>query len=110
MRIDKFSFGNIVINGSKYKQDVFVTNNIIEEKDNSHKITRDDIDKALLYEPEIIIVGRGTNKNVEIPDEIKDILSQNNIKLIEGKTNDVIDTFNKTVNKNKVVGIFHLTC
>ncbi len=110
MRIEKFSFGTVVINGNEYKQDVFVTNDSVEEKENSHKITKDDLDKILLYEPDIVVIGRGTSNNVEIPDEIKVMLAQNNIKLIDGKTPDVIEKFNKLVSKNKIVGILHLTC
>lgn len=110
MRIDRFAFGSIVINGKEHKQDVFVTNDSVEEKESSHNITKDDIDKALLNEPDFIIIGRGTGGMVNIPDEIKGMVVQNNVELIEGKTSDVIKDFNKLKGKNKVVGIFHLTC
>lgn len=110
MRIDGFAFGSIVINGEEHKQDVFVTNDSVEEKESSHIITKDDIDKALLNEPDFIIIGRGTSGMVDIPDEIKGMVVQNNVELIEGKTPDAIKDFNKLKGKNKVVGIFHLTC
>ena len=110
LRIDKFAFGSIVINGKEHKQDVFITDDFVEEKESSHEITKDVIDKALLLEPNSIIVGRGTSGMVIIPDEIRDILAQNNVELIEGKTPDAIEDFNNLKGKNKVVGIFHLTC
>ena len=110
LRINKFNFGSIIINGNEFNKDVFVTNDLVEEKENSHTITKDDVDKALLNEPDFIVIGRGTNGMVEIPDEIRDIVAKNNIELIEGKTNDIIKSFNKLRNNNKIVGIFHLTC
>jgi hypothetical protein len=110
LRIDKFNFGLIIINGKEYRQDVFVTNNSVEEKEGSHTIKKDDIDKALLNEPDFIIIGRGVSGAVEVPDEIRDIVAQNNVELIEGKTGDVIKDFNRLKGKNKVVGIFHITC
>ena|GEM_PF-1492486 len=110
LKIDKFAFGSITINGKEYNKDVFVTNEFVEEKENSHIVTKDDIDKALLNEPNLLIIGRGTSGNVEIPEEIRGILAKNNVKLIEGKTPIVIKDFNKLKGKNKIVGIFHLTC
>ena len=110
MRIEKFSFGSVVIKGRKYNRDVFVTNEFVEERERSHKITLDDIDRALLHEPEIVIIGRGTSGMVEIPDEVRARLAENNVELIEGKTPEVIKEFNKLVGKRKLVGIFHLTC
>ncbi len=110
MRIDKFSFGQIVLKGKKYDHDVFVTNKSVEEKESSHEITRDDIDRALFLEPDLIIIGKGTSGMVEIPEEIKAMVARNKVRLIEGNTPDVIKDFNKLSAKNKIVGIFHLTC
>lgn len=110
LRIDKFSFGKIKVNGKEYRQDVFVTNESVEKRQSSHTITRDDIDKALLIEPDFILIGKGTTGRVEIPEEIRGLVAKNNIELIEGRTTDVIEYFNKLKNKSKIVGIFHLTC
>jgi hypothetical protein len=110
LRIGKFTFGSITIDGREFKQDVFITNNMVEEKESSHTITKDDIDKALIQEPDYIIVGRGTCSRVEIPDEIRDMVDRNRVGLIEGRTVNVIKDFNRLKGKNKVVGIFHITC
>ncbi len=110
MRINKFSFGSITIEGEEYNEDVFVTNDSVEKKEGSHFIGNDVLDKVLINDPDFLIIGRGTNNMVKIPDEIRGILTKNNIKLIDGKTKNMIDEFNKLKAKNKVFGIFHLTC
>ena len=110
MRIEKFSFGSVVINGREFKQDVFVTNDTVEEKESSHTTTKDDIDRALLHEPDYIIIGRGSSGMVEVPDEIRDMVERNRVNLIDGRTGDAIKDFNRLKAKSKVVGIFHLTC
>ncbi|UCG95303.1 MAG: hypothetical protein JSV92_04660 [archaeon] len=110
MRIDRFSFGKIIIDGKEYNTDVFITGNSVEEKESSHTITKDDIDKALIENPDIIIIGMGTTGMVRIPEEIRDIVAKNKIELVEGKTSQAIEDFNKLRGKNKIVAIFHLTC
>ncbi len=110
LKIGRFSFGSIIIDGKEFKQDVFLTNETIEEKESSHIITKDDIDRALLYEPDYIVVGKGTCSRVEIPEEIRDMVNRSGVILIEGSTSDAIKDFNRLKGKNKVVGIFHLTC
>lgn len=99
-----------MIDGKEFRQDVFLTGETVEEKESSHTITKDDIERALLQEPDYIIIGKGTCSRVEIPEEIRDIVESNGIALIEGDTPGAIKDFNRLKSKNKVVGIMHLTC
>jgi len=110
LRIEKFSFGAIRIMGNEYNKDVFVTNDSVHQKENSHHITKDDLDMALLHEPDFLIIGLGTNNMVNFPEEMKGVLKENGVELIQKTTEEAIKDFNKLRNKNKVVGIFHLTC
>lgn len=99
-----------MIDGKEFRRDVFLTNETVEERESSHTITKDDIDRALLHGPECIIIGRGTCSRVDIPEEIRDMVQRNNIILLEGDTEKAVKDFNRLKGKNKVVGIFHITC
>jgi len=110
MRIEKMKFGSIIINGKEYKNDVIVTNTSVSTKESSHTITKEDIEDILLTDPDVIIIGTGTSGKVKVPKEVKVMVESHNKEMIIGKTPEVINDFNRIKTKNKVVGIFHLTC
>ena len=109
VRINKTSFGSITVNGKKFNTDISIdADGIIEEKEKSHKITKEDLENLLLKEPEIVIVGNGQKGLAKITDEGRNFIEKEKTSLIELKTLEAIEYFNKI--KKRKAGIFHVTC
>lgn len=113
--IDSYSFGKIVVNGKKYKNDIILyKNEIIKEvwwRKEGHELSildiKDEIDK---FSPEIIVIGCGKFGVLKVLTETKDYLKKKNIKLVAEKTSKACEIFNKLSVNHKIVGAFHLTC
>jgi len=112
--ITDYQFGQITINGQDYYHDVIVNWQGRVEKwwrEESHKIKPSDIEKALDFKPELIVIGTGESGIAEVLPETQQRIIDEGIGLIIKKTPRAIDLFNENLKKNKkVVGCFHLTC
>lgn len=118
--IDEYRFGSIVIDGEAYDHDVEVRWNgevLKWWRDKGHVFQPQDIERAMNENPEIIILGTGAYGVSEVPQETKELVREENIKLIVDKTEEAIRTFNIIMEKaqeqhieKKVIGLFHLTC
>ncbi len=113
--IKDYRFGVIVVDSETYRRDLIVTNDKVFPnwwRKEGHRLHLEDIQSILEeYVPEVLVVGKGYYGYMVVLDEVKAYLKENNIELIEGKTGNVISTFNKLIEKaRKVVGAFHLTC
>jgi hypothetical protein len=119
--IEEYYFGFIRINGRNYNNDVEVrwTEEVLplffKER---HVIGLDEIKRAIEEKPDTIIIGTGESGLAEVTQEAQEEIEKNGIKLIIDKTEEAIKTFNvlkedseeeKGV-KEKVIGLFHLTC
>ncbi|MCD6367818.1 MAG: hypothetical protein J7L45_01905 [Candidatus Aenigmarchaeota archaeon] len=109
-KITKFKFGEIWINGKKYQNDLILTNDTIESKESSHTVKRDDVEKLLIFDPDVIIIGTGNSGMVKVEDDVVSLLSNENIELKVEKTPEAVKLFNDAVKNKKVAAIFHVTC
>jgi hypothetical protein len=70
-----------------------------------------DLKEVVGFEPEVLVVGRGTSNCMVVPDKTKKLLEEKNIKVIDANTDDACQIFNNLSDDGKkVVGAFHLTC
>jgi hypothetical protein len=120
--IEEYRFGFIKINGIEYANDVEVrwTNEVLalvfKER---HKIGVEEVKRAIEQKPNTIIIGTGESGLAKVTEEAKEKIEKNGIKLIIDKTEEAIKTFNVLKEeseeeeegvKEKVIGLFHLTC
>lgn len=110
MKINNFSFGCIEINGKEYKEDVIVTKDRVKKIERTHTIKKDIMEKALMTENDLVIVGTGKNGMVKVTEEAKRAAREEVGELIIEKTPIAIKNFNSSIRNKRVVGIFHLTC
>ncbi|MCM8833527.1 MAG: MTH938/NDUFAF3 family protein [Candidatus Omnitrophica bacterium] len=114
MKIEKYNFGEIVINGKNYKSDLIILNDRIIEnwrRKEGHCLSFDDLKGILNKEIEIIIIGTGYSGFMEVPDKVLKDIEKLGINVIVEKTKDAVELFNEYVKKNKkVVFALHLTC
>lgn len=119
--IEEYKFGFIRINGKNYDHDVEVrwTDEvlplIIKER---HKIDAEEVKKAVEQKPDTIIIGTGESGLTEVTEKAREEIIRKGIKLIIDKTEEAVKTFNVLKEeseeeegiKEKVIGLFHLTC
>lgn len=126
--INKYVFGLIVIDEQQYNYDVEVysaslnsgvKNKVLKwERETSHLIKPEDVERAVRQKPDIIIIGTGESGVACISIEAQEYILKQDIKLVIDKTEQAVKTFNiidqdsleEEGEKKKVVGLFHLTC
>lgn len=114
MKIEKYDFGEIVVNGKKYTRDLIIFPDKIKEnwwRKEGHSLCIEDLKEVIEYKPEILIIGTGYSGVMEVKEEVIKELERNNIKVIIKKTKEAVNIFNEYTLKNKkVVCALHLTC
>ena len=119
--IDEYRFGQLIIDGKIYNNDVEVRWNdevLLWLRAESHKIRPKDVKRAVEADPEIIVIGTGEEAKAEVDEEAKREIRSKGIRLIIDATDDAAKTFNIIKEESleeegvqaKVIGLFHLTC
>ncbi len=115
MKIDSYDFGQIVINGKEYDLDVVVFPEKVDywTRRESHLLRVEDVWEIVKERPHILVVGTGYSGVMKIKEEVREFLKKNGVKLIEKKSREAVETYNRLVEKEKnkkVVLAIHLTC
>jgi hypothetical protein len=114
MKIDRYSFGEIVIGGKRYTRDVIILQEGVKSnwwRSRSHFLSLEDIKDVLIPPPEILIIGQGDPGLMETGDDVKNFCKNNHIKLYIMPTKEAVDKFNAyRVQGKKVIAALHLTC
>ena len=111
--IDKYSFGNISIRGKKYKSDLIIYENSVNDawwRKEGHNIGIDDIQEVIDKKPDILIIGTGYYGLMKVPSDLIEYLESKDIRVIVKKTKEACDEYNKLYQNKKVIAAFHLTC
>ena len=111
--IDSYDFGKIVIDGRRYTADLIVFSDRVRDgwwRKEGHRLHVKDLDEAVRYKPEVLIVGTGYSGLMKVPAETKEYVESKGIELIAQRTAEACKTFNRLVKSKKVVAALHLTC
>ena len=117
-KIEKFSFGSIVIEGKKYRRDVliFADGTVKKRKGGflmfgNHKIKKKEIEELIRGQPETIIVGTGTDSVAKIAPDIESWAQERNLILLVQPSYDAVAKLNElSGQKKKVAALIHITC
>lgn len=100
-KIDKFSFGSIVVEGKKYSQDVLIlADGTVRKRGRSflifgsHNIRKEEIEELAQGEPEAIIVGTGTSARASLTSEVENWAKEKNVSLLVQPSHDAIAKLN----------------
>jgi len=114
MKIQRYSFGNIVINGIHYTNDIkIIGKQIVADwwRKSGHRVEPEDISDILEARPDIIVLGKGDPGQMVCTPSLTDLIEKKNIRLIEKATKDAVADFNRLHQEGKNVAAgFHLTC
>ncbi|MGB9743403.1 MAG: MTH938/NDUFAF3 family protein [Minisyncoccales bacterium] len=118
--IEEYHFGSITINGQTYQHDVEVrwTGEVLEWRFRQrHLIDVEEVKRAVEEKPDTIIIGHGESGLAEVTPAAQEFIKQHGIELILDWTESAIKTFNLRLEKvqeegkkEKIIGLFHLTC
>lgn len=117
-KIDELIFGSIVVEGKKYRRDIllFADGTVKKRKGGflmfgSHKIKKQELEELSQGQPEIIIVGTGTNGAAHIAPEAESWAKGKNLSLLVQPSYDAVTRLNELVEqKKKVAALMHITC
>ena len=112
--IDSYSFGRIVVGGTAYTNDIkIIEDAVIPEwwRKSGHSVAPEDVADLLECRPEILVIGKGKPGFMSTSSEVKQLLADYGITLLEEKTSQAVQTFNRLRREGKrVCAGFHLTC
>jgi hypothetical protein len=96
-KIDELTFGSMIVEGKKYSRDVliFADGTVKKRKGGfltfgSHKIRKQEVEELSQGQPEIIIVGTGTNGAAHIVPEAESWAKEKNLSLLVQLSYDAI--------------------
>lgn len=114
MKIEHYSFGEIIVNGKKYTSDLIIYPDKIREnwwRKEGHRLHYEDIVDIIEYKPEILIIGTGAMGVMKVPRELISKIESMGIKVIVKQTKNACEKFNELIEEGKrVVAALHLTC
>ncbi len=114
MMIDKYNFGKIIIDGVSYANDIkIIKGEVIPQwlRKSGHTVEVEDIQDALQSKPAILVIGKGEPGMMTSSTSLRNFLRINGIELIEKRTSEAVETFNRLQKEGKNISAgFHLSC
>jgi hypothetical protein len=114
MKIDRCSFGSLVINGKTYRDDLIILpdGKILKPwwRKRGHQLIMDDLQELIDSSPEIIVAGTGINGRVIPAINLEADLAKLSIEFIAMPNEEAIKVFNQFAVEKIIGGGFHLTC
>lgn len=114
MKITRYGFGEIEIDGRAYTADVIVTPERVLDawrRREGHNLAIDDLAEILAARPEILVVGTGYYGRMAIPGETRRYLEAQGVTLRAAHTGEAVKEFNRLQRKPaRVAAALHLTC
>jgi len=117
-KIDELTFGSIVVEGKKYRRDVLIfTDGVVKKRKGgflmfgSHKIKKRELEELSQGQPEIIIIGTGTNGAACVAPEAESWVKGKNLISVVQPSYDAVARLNELVEqRKKVAALIHITC
>lgn len=113
MTIDRYRFGEMVVDGKRYRRDLIVTENDVVDswwREQGHRLCLQDLESVLDQPPDLLVVGQGDPGLMEVPEEVCAALRARGMDVVVAPTREAVALFNAAAERCKVVGAFHLTC
>lgn len=113
MKIDSYSFGEIIIDGHAYTSDVIIYVDHVDAswwRKEGHRLHPEDIVDALNARPDILIIGTGYAGVMTVPKKTLEHIASQGVDVKVERTGKAVDLFNSLQGKKKSVIALHLTC
>lgn len=112
-KIDAYHFGEIVIDGRRYRRDVIVFPDRVQAnwwREEGHSLSPADLWDVVQARPEVLVIGQGSAGRMDVPAATRRWLEEQGIQVIAQPTAQAVNTYNALREKKRVVAALHLTC
>lgn len=117
-KIDELTFGSMIVEGKRYRRDVLIfTDGTVKKRKGgflmfgSHKIKKQELEELSQGQPEIIVIGTGTNGAARVAPEAESWAKRQNLSLVVQPSYNAVTRLNELVEqKKKVAALIHITC
>ena len=114
MKVTRYAFGQIDIDGKEYTSDVIVTREKVYDswwRKEGHRLQIPDLDKVVDAKPDVLVVGTGYFGRMVVPEETRRFIRSKGIRLLDAPTGEAVKELNKLLDENaNAVAALHLTC
>jgi len=113
MRIDSYSFGQIVVEGTTYTSDLIIYPGRVEAnwwRNKGHLLQPEDLQGVIEYKPQTIVVGTGAYGLMRVAPQTRDSIETLGIKLVCEPTEEACRIYKEISSSDRVVACLHLTC
>ncbi|MBN1579064.1 MAG: hypothetical protein JXA89_00060 [Anaerolineae bacterium] len=114
MKIERYSFGQITIDGRTYTRDVIMLPDRVWDgwwRKEGHNLSVADLDTALQAEPDILVVGTGAFNLMKVPASTRAELEKRHIDLHITNTSKAVRLYNDlAVGDRRIAAALHLSC
>ncbi|MHC4292968.1 MAG: Mth938-like domain-containing protein [Planctomycetota bacterium] len=114
MRIESYTFGKIVIDGTEYNSDCILIGQQVKPdwwRRSGHLLSIEDLDLIIKAKPKVLIIGTGAAGIMKVPQEVIQFLQQQNINSEVMKTTKAVQRYNELSKTSADIAAgFHLTC
>lgn len=113
MKIDSYSFGRIVIDGTAYTSDVVIYPGNVDaswRRKEGHLLRPEDLAEALAAKPELLIIGTGAYGVMRVPRETVEEIARRGVEVRVERTSRAVTEYNDLQGAKIVVAALHLTC
>jgi hypothetical protein len=114
VKIDAYQFGEMVVRGVTYHNDLIVFENRILDswwRTKGHEVHVEDLEEVLKQQgTEVLVVGKGEPGYMDIKPETQKALESRGIKVLALPTKQAWKKYNALRETHNAVGAFHLTC
>jgi hypothetical protein len=112
--IEHYRFGNMTIDGRQYQNDLkIIDGQVISNwwRKEGHWSDVEDMADIVEARPDVLVVGTGSPGRMNLSEELRQVLANLKIRVIEESTDEAVQTFNRlSESGDKVAAAFHLTC
>jgi hypothetical protein len=113
MKIDSYSFGRIVINGTTYTSDVIIYSNRVDAawwRNEGHLLQLADVEDVLRAKPDVLVIGTGYAGVMRVPCETIDRIVAQGIEVKVERTSNAVRVYNDLQGTRTVIAALHITC
>ena len=113
-RVEKYSFGEIVIDEKTYTRDLIITPSKIMpnwRRREGHELCLDDIKEVLEEDIEVLVIGAGYSGLMRVLPEVYEAAEKKGIRVITEKSAEACKIYNRLLSEGRRVALaIHLTC
>jgi hypothetical protein len=113
MHIDNYDFGEIVIDGQTYRQDLLIWPGRIKKdwwRSEGHLLQIPDVFEALAADIQVLVVGAGQPGRMQVDPALAAYLKEQGIELVVQPTREACRVINQLTGKRRWAAALHLTC